>query len=246
MKKLVYRVLFSIFILLEAFTLISIHRDNCLFDSIIKEVANKNCAKDNILALLDWVHINVKVKNTGTLTTPRYILTYGSGCGGFAKVFAVLVRKMGIPARLLFSYKDGVPVHVVTEVYYQKRWVVFDPYYKYYFPINDTLLATAEDLKNSSSLIEKVVDKKNYPFTSYIYQDVRRTNWNRIPIILPAVYKLLKKVIGDRADRISLNILALRPKITLSYCLLLLIIILLIKRPFKREKSDLTPLLRKE
>ncbi|MCK4352519.1 transglutaminase domain-containing protein [candidate division WOR-3 bacterium] len=228
-RVIVCKIIFLISLLLEVFTIINVEKDNRLFDTIVRETTLNKKEKEKILALFNWTHINVKIRNGlppfDWFITPRSVLTHGSNCGGFSKVFAVLLRRDGFPARLLFLYQNKIPVHVVTEVYHKKRWVVFDPFYGYYYPMNDTLLATAEDLKRNPNLLQKFVNRTKYPINFYTYQDVRRTNWTKIPIISSKVYKLIRIIIGEKVDKIALNVITLRIKILLTYCLLIPIVI---------------------
>lgn len=232
-----------VLILFEIFTLIGIKQENKLVDVIVNEVATSKNELENIYSLFKWVHnkagaSDLRVNASQPLIdreTPLHKLIFSTNyyCGRSAKIFTVLLRHIGVPARLLFLYKYDDILHyadirhIVVEVYYQKRWVVFDPFFGYYYPINDTLLASAEDLKNTPFLLEKVVDKNSYPLFLYNYQDARRSNWVKIPILLPAIYKLLKNFAPEKIDLIAFNVLILRELIFQSYCLILLCLIII-------------------
>lgn len=214
-----------IFIIIEIFVLIKVYKENQLLNIVAKGLAVHKNQKENIVALFNWITTNQRKKNKES-SISEYIYSYLSGeCGRNAKLFALLVRKTGTPARLAYLYRDEEPIHVIAEVYYEEKWRVFDVGAGYYYLVNGNSFATAEDLKNSPSLFESVVNKYKYN-PLYTYEDVRRTNWIKVPIVLPALYRVLKKIIGNKVDEFDLNI-AFKRSTLLSKVLFLCIIALL-------------------
>ncbi len=220
-------------IILSLFTLYlgqDILTDNLKLNRLSQEIiTNCNNPQQMAIAINKWVNknipVNPSIKLPNIFKTPTFILKHGGVCGSFAKVSAVLMRKTGIPARLLYLYNNGRVVHVVTEAYIDKKWCVFDPFYGYIFFKHDSVLASAEELRDNPEILFSTVDTTIYPL-EYTYTDVRRTNWQKFH--LEKLYRFLKKRIGSKADYIALNVLLLRPKITFFDFLLIIDIFLLI------------------
>ncbi len=212
-KKCFY--LYAIFFVVILYLGIDVLNDNRIFSKISRDIVQKeNDPVRKAILITNWVHRNIRLKMyrlPNIMQTPKFILRKGGLCGSFAKVAAVLMREQRIPARLLFIYYKGAPVHIITEAYLRGKWRVFDPDFGYIYFEKDSLPATADDIVQNPDIMRNVINPKIYPET-YILKDVRRTNWTRIPGG-KLLYRFLKKEIGKKADYISLNVITLRPKI---------------------------------
>lgn len=100
--------------------------------------------------------------------------------------------------------------HNIIEAYTDTSWVVLDPKFGTYFvkPLSEGL-ASFNDVKDNWNYYKKQLPS-GYN-NSYMYADVRYTNWDKIPIILPVFKKMLTVFLGkERSDQVSLRVHFLR------------------------------------
>jgi hypothetical protein len=138
------------------------------------------------------------------------LITTKGACGSYSVVLASLLSNEGYAVRIAQMKANGLfAAHNVVEVNTSKRWEVLDPTYDLFFIRQDKKIASFEDVKhNWRYYIPQLPKEYNH---SYRYEDVRYTNWEKIPVILPAIKKIITFFIGaDRANGISLRTYFLR------------------------------------
>jgi len=150
------------------------------------------------------------------------LMTARGACGSYAMVLARILENYDYPVRIAQMKSKGVfAAHNIVEVKTNKGWVVLDPLFNVYFIKPDLNLASFEDVKNNWDYY-----KKQLPPTydmSYRYEDVRYSNWQKIPLILPTVKKILDLVLGkQKADTISMRTYFLKMYDFYFYIMLLL------------------------
>ena len=133
---------------------------------------------------------------------PGAIMNKGGLCAHRSLLLCIALRQNGIPARkLLIGVTPDYASHVVVEVWLDGKWRVLDPLFGYAYRRDDGQLATAENLKQDSSLVSRVVRAdispfpSEYPEAKYHYQQVMRFNWYK--------FSMLKRVhgwLGPEAD----------------------------------------------
>ena len=151
-----------------------------------------------------------------------YDFTTGQGaCGSSSMVLGRLLLSMQYELRFAQMRVDGVSGgHNVLEVKIHDRWVVVDPLYDLYFVRPDGRMASFEDLHGNWAWYSRQVPQGYNP--RYRYEGVVHTNWNKIPVIMPALKSILDVVIGrERADAISLRTLFLRK----FHCLFIMLLV---------------------
>ena len=117
--------------------------------------------------------------------------------------------------------------HVTVEAYTGSRWVALDPSYNLYFLRPDGRLASIADIHGNWEYYRHQVPPGYMP--DYQYEDVRYTNWSKIPIVMPALKKILTLFIGvQRTNSISLRVLFLDAYDIYFYSILALEIALLV------------------
>jgi len=149
--------------------------------------------------------------------------TTGQGaCGSSSLVLGRLLLCMRYPMRFAHMQVDGINGgHQVLEANINDRWVVLDPLYNLYFVRPDGRMASFDDLHNNWAYYKAQVPA-GYDMR-YRYEGVTYTNWNKIPVVMPAVKTLLNLVVGrSRADAISLRPFFLR-KFHFLFIILLII-----------------------
>jgi hypothetical protein len=112
---------------------------------------------------------------------------------------------MGFPTRIGQMYANGYfGGHMLVEVWSDGRWMVMDPLFDQFFTKPDGSLASFEEVHNNFSYYSKQLHP-DYP-KKYQYQDVRYTNWNKIPVVSPLLKKVFDLVYGEKkADQICLR-----------------------------------------
>ena len=138
--------------------------------------------------------------------TSMDLLTANGACGSFALVLARVLQNYDFPVRVAQMKAVGVfAAHNIVEVKTKKGWVVLDALFDVYFKKPDHGgLASFADVAQHWSYYKKQLPA-NYD-QSYDYEDVRYSNWTKLPVLMPAMKKVLDRVIGKpAADRISLR-----------------------------------------
>ena len=97
--------------------------------------------------------------------------------------------------------------HIIVETKIKDRWIIVDPSFNVYFVRPDGNLASFEDVHTNWNYYKQQVPS-DY-IADYKYDDIRYTNWNKVPVIMPIAKKVLDLTLGKyTADHFSL-----RPKL---------------------------------
>ena len=153
------------------------------------------------------------------------LMTAQGACGSYAMVLARILKNYDFSVRIAQMKVNGVyAAHNVVEVKSAADWIVLDPLFNLYFIKPDGKnLASFADVKANWPYYSKQVPT-DYDMT-YSYQDVRYSNWQKIPVIMPAVKKVLDLVLTKKkADTISVRTYFLRTYDLFFYGSLLLFI----------------------
>ncbi|MGN6492504.1 MAG: hypothetical protein ACTHLE_10955 [Agriterribacter sp.] len=138
------------------------------------------------------------------------LMTGQGACGSYSLVMARLLDELKLETRII-QMKVGnlYGGHIILEAKNGGRWVVFDPLYNLYFKRPDGTLASFEDVSKDWASYKTQVPA-GYD-QNYRYEGKQYTNWNKIPVLMPALKKMLDWTIGkENADTLSLRILVLR------------------------------------
>ena len=124
----------------------------------------------------------------------------GGACGTFVHVLGRLLKDAGFDIRVAqMSCSGHFGCHIFLEVKLDDRYIVLDPLFNLSFRNPDGTLANFSQLqKNFSSFKNQLPEDYS---EEYRYEDVRYTNWNKIPVLMPFIEKLL----GSNASNISLR-----------------------------------------
>jgi hypothetical protein len=155
------------------------------------------------------------------------LMTTRGACGSYSQVLARMIQDFHYPLRLPQMKANGVyAAHNLVEVNTgndDNSWVVLDPTYNTYFVRPDGKLASFRDVQADWNYYQHQVPK-NYDL-SYHYEDVRYSNWTKIPVLLPGIKKLLDMTMGkEKADTFSMRMLFLHMYQLYLYITLLLYI----------------------
>lgn len=201
------------------------HREDRLLDALKRQVdavAGNNASPTAVvLAAMNVTHevISEKIILTGTggasigdwmpCSLANQLLGEGA-CGSYSIVLARLLDSYNYPVRIgQMKTKGHFGGHIIVEARVARDWVVLDPLYDLAFRRPDSSLASFTDLhdrwRDYTSQLPPSYD------TNYCYEGMRYTNWNKIPLIMPATHKLLSLTLGEqRTADVCLRIHLLR------------------------------------
>lgn len=135
---------------------------------------------------------------------------YRGGCGSSSRVVMALLDASGIKSRsLILLDEHGRRIHAVVNARIGDIWAVADPLYGIVFKSRNGSLVTAEQLRRNPALfLANVEENPDYPKEVYTYDNYALMNWNKIPVIMPAIRWVLSHTIGE-----SLTASIPRPKL---------------------------------
>ncbi|HEV3224947.1 MAG TPA: hypothetical protein VGZ90_18830 [Puia sp.] len=133
------------------------------------------------------------------------LMTARGACGSFALVLARVLQGYEFQVRIAQMKSNGVfAAHNIVEAKTGHGWVVLDPFFNVYFEKPSHQLASFEDVKENWNYYKAQLPP-GYDM-NFSYEDVRYSNWTKIPVILPAIKKVLDLTLGkEKADGISLR-----------------------------------------
>lgn len=195
-----------------------------LFTVLARDVRNSASDKSDSSLMLSSLHIvhnalqsrstffnNVKGIKAGIFQPLTVDLMTGQGaCGSYSLVMARLLNELDIDVRIVqMKVGEVYAEHNIVEGKYKNNWIVLDPLYDLYFKRPDNNLASFADVRQNWEYYKSQLPQEYNQ--SYRYEGVRYTNWDKIPIVMPAIKKMLDWVIGeDKADTFCLRVYMLR------------------------------------
>ncbi len=173
------------------------------------------------------------------------LMTGRGGCGSYVNVLARILKGNNYKIRIAQMEVNGIKSgHVVMEAWTGKHWIALDPMLNHYFINPSGEIASISDL-NSNWNYYKAQAGRDYP-ADYSYLNIRYTNWDKIPVLMPAMKGLLNITIGkQKADEVSLRPYFLRVYHITSIILILIylgILFVTFKRVFSKKKISLRPI----
>ncbi|MGN6436125.1 MAG: hypothetical protein ACTHMM_06310 [Agriterribacter sp.] len=166
------------------------------------------------------------------------LMTGQGACGSYSMVMARILKDLNVDVRLVQMKVEGkFGGHIILEAKQANdNWAVFDPLYNLYFRKPDNSLASFSEVELNWNYYKSQVPS-SYDMR-YSYEGKRYTNWNKIPIIMPAIKKMLDWTVGkDRADSFSLRTFTLR-KFHVLFLVTLVIQIIVLFYLFYRNKTN--------
>lgn len=135
------------------------------------------------------------------------LMTTQGACGSYSEVLARIIGTFHYPVRIAQMKAGGVfAAHNVVEAYTGSHWILLDPTYNLYFTKPNGQIACFNDVRQDWAYYSKQVPPGYNPV--YRYEDVRYTNWSKVPFLFPALKNILVMVSGrEYADGISLRVI---------------------------------------
>ncbi|MGE5108636.1 MAG: transglutaminase domain-containing protein [Sphingobacteriales bacterium] len=153
---------------------------------------------------LDGIKANILHPSTVDLMT-------GNGaCGSYSIVLARILKSNDMKVRIGQMKVNGAyGGHMFVETKTEDGWIVLDPTFNMYFKKANGQPASFADLNSNWSYYKAQLPPGYNP--EYSYEDVRYTNWNKIPGVTTSIKSILNFVIGkENADNISMRPFLLR------------------------------------
>jgi hypothetical protein len=159
--------------------------------------------KDNRKNLFQYNPKSFKAKYMRS--TELDLLDATGACGSASLVLARTYMSMGFPTRIGQMYANGrFGGHILVEVWSNDRWMVMDPLFNQVFYKPDSTLASFSEVQNNFAFYSKQL-YPDYP-KEYQFQNVRYTNWEKIPLLSPLFKKTLDIIYGEqRANQFCLR-----------------------------------------
>jgi len=133
------------------------------------------------------------------------LMTTQGACGSYSQVMAMILKTYNYPVRIAQMKAGGVwAAHNIVEVKTHHGWVVLDPTFNAHWVRPDGQLASFDDIHKDWNYYSRQVPA-GYD-TQYSFDDVRYSNWTKIPVIMPAMKGVLDLILGKaKADSISMR-----------------------------------------
>ena len=221
----------EIFVALKKFTLSKIdtnqqHNIDSILVAATATTHELEKSRQTMFAQLDGKSLKSKY-----LQPITYDLMTGQGaCGSNSYVLGRLLREFGIDVKFAQMYVNGSPGgHIVIEANKDTTWVVLDALYNQYFVDSLGKFASFATVGKNWDYYKKQINE-GYD-EKYKYEKVQYTNWDKIPIILPFIRKVLVLIKGeDFVQTVSLRNILLQKFRFLYYFTLSILIFILVKR----------------
>jgi hypothetical protein len=138
------------------------------------------------------------------------LMTANNECGSYTFVLSRLLSELHISNRIAQMKVDGkYGGHILLEAETSDGWVVLDPSYNLHFRRPDGKLAGFADVQDNWNYYKNQLPA-HYNST-YRYEGVRYTNWQKVPVLMPLMEYTVGLFIGkEKADYFSLRVFLLR------------------------------------
>jgi hypothetical protein len=176
-------------------------QDDKIFDQIIEKSINKGMTDEKKLTtLLNVTHNFLKdkkgfyqISSKGKINPNNLILKSINGdgdCGVYSKILSRLLIRAGIKVRLGQMKCDNIwACHIIVEAKINNKWIIADPTYNVIFKNRNNQMTEFNEIKNNFEYFRSQVPS-NYNL-EYDYDDMRYTNWEKMPIITVSAAKII-------------------------------------------------------
>lgn len=197
--------------------------ENQVMDAIVGDADKENLKENEVLVLMGRVHRLVgssfryfheekpESPPTPLVGSPLFDLLTGAGaCGSYTAVLGRVFDRAGIPIRIaqMSCVRDSGEVvqgcHMLIEAHVEGKWSVFDAMYNLTFRTPEGLLAGFEDVSQNWKYYRNQTSE-DYPQDWFTYHEVRYTNWDKVPVLMPAIREVLGWGLGEKIETLSVR-----------------------------------------
>lgn len=209
-----HAILHVLFLITIAFLVLETQHENTLHYNIIRIIRHETRGQH------DTVYIRKLMTTINTMMYSRFYIfkgterlswknnifhsvdadiMYGAGaCGGFSKVLARALSLSGYKVRIgQMKVNGNYGGHIIVEVFLPDpgKWAVIDPLYLLTFTNPQTgYWAGFDEVHANWPLYRRQI---TVPYNDdYAYEDIRYTNWQKVPVLGGVAYKTLALLIG--------------------------------------------------
>lgn len=190
------------------FLLINSNYEDRLYDTFVSKVVAHNMTQEQaVLSLLHATYrlliprfetwgdrANLGIRELFFTSADIQMLEGRWRCLSYTHVLARALQRIGIPVRIASMKKgDTWGSHIILEAKVNDRWLVLDTLYNLVFMRPDGKLANIQEVRQNWQYFKKQVPAN---YEDYNYEDIRYTNWDKIPIIMPFLKFILNIIMG--------------------------------------------------
>jgi hypothetical protein len=148
------------------------------------------------------------------------LMTAKGACGSYSLVLASILKDLNFNVRIpQMKVGETWGGHIIVEAQTKKGWVALDPSFNLVFTKPDGNFASFNDVHSNWNYYKTQVP--NDYRHEYAYADVRYTNWEKIPLVMPALKGMMSLFKGKQAtNEISIRVFFLRKYRILFYIML--------------------------
>lgn len=171
---------------------------------LLRSMRMANALQQNRQKIFEGVEIN-DIKSSLLHNSLDDLLTGRGACGSASAILVRMLQIDGYETRLAQMKVNGTyGGHIIVEAKKGKGWIVMDPLYNCYFKKPGGQFASFEEVQKNWNYY-KAFTPAGYPI-DYKFEDVRYTNWEKLPVAGPIAKSTLAFFMGKKnADHVSLR-----------------------------------------
>ena len=208
----------GVLIMAISFCFIMSRHENKLIDTIIDRTVTQQMGdQQKVLALLNQTHTLLKprahffsgqgrtsIRERFFTSSDVHLMDGKGACGSYAGVLTRILQRAGFESRLAqMKCEDEWGCHIVVETTIDGKLAVLDPMYNVAFKNKGGSLVSFSEVGERWSYFQQQIPN-GYP-AAYQYEDVRYTNWGKIPVLMPLIKTVLNVFMGSNADEVSVR-----------------------------------------
>ena len=211
-----------------------------LFNSIVAKIRKEPNAINKDTFLLKALNMTFNLQNKRSdffdeanlssfelfhSATSDLMTAYGA-CGSYSIVLARILKANNCKVRIgQMKVNEKFGGHILVETEINGHWVIVDPTYNLFFKNSNGKLISFNEVSKNWELYKQQVPPTYNP--QYNYQDIRYTNWEKVPIVTPFLRNVLVLFWGEeKVSKLSLRSYFLRTYHLLFIVHLLLLIVI--------------------
>lgn len=151
---------------------------------------------------------NINLRDALFRSSDIQLIDAKEDCASYTHVLGRLLQRSGFVVRIAqMKCGENWGCHILLEANVDGKFVALDPLYDVAFKKNDGTLANFDEIGQNWDLYKLQVPE-NYP-SRFAYEDVRYTNWDKIPVVMPIFRKVLSMLMKNEIETLSIRSMVL-------------------------------------
>lgn len=211
----------AIWMIFFVFWIMSNYEDG-LYDQIVKNTLTDNISnQQKAILLLHKTHLllkpreelfideeNINLRDALFRSSDIQLIDAKEDCASYTHVLGRLLQRAGFTVRIAqMKCGESWGCHILLEANIDGKFAALDPLYDVAFKKTDGTLASFDEIGQNWDLYKLQVPE-NYP-SGFAYEDVRYTNWDKIPVLMPFFRKILGTVMKNEIETMSIRSMVL-------------------------------------